>query len=322
MSTFKEIIDRVDEARPNAFHNKVKLKWLTDLNGKVAADVFLMDIAEVRALPNGFPGALNAEPLVNYPFEDIYDLWLEARIYAANEEYDKYQNMIELFNESYSSFTTWFLSAYRPGDGAQGLIPREDFPSYFITAYGMAVRYGGFNGTVEEWLESLRGPQGDTGKSAYQYAREAGYSGTEEQFRESQLNNGKTAYEYACEGGYTGTAAEFRVKMAKEYASANHHHDNSYAPKDHNHDTNYSPKNHNHDENYAPKNHDHDASYASKVHNHDDDYLKKSGGSVTGDLTMDGGALVLKEGVNFGTEAQRPDAAELPDGTVYLRILE
>ena len=31
---------------------------------------------------------------------------------------------------------------------------------YYITAYGIAVKHG-FKGTEEEWLESLRGPQGD-----------------------------------------------------------------------------------------------------------------------------------------------------------------
>jgi len=48
-------------------------------------------------------------------------------------------------------------------------------PPYFMTAYGLAVR-GGYGGTPEEWLASLRG---ETGKSAFDLAKEAGYSGTE-----------------------------------------------------------------------------------------------------------------------------------------------
>lgn len=44
-----------------------------------------------------------------------------------------------------------------------------------IDAYGVAVK-NGFEGTVEEWLESLKG------KSAYHYAKLGGFSGTEEEF--------------------------------------------------------------------------------------------------------------------------------------------
>ncbi len=54
-------------------------------------------------------------------------------------------------------------------------------PPYFMTAYGLAVR-GGYGGTVEEWIASLRG---ETGKSAYDLAKEAGYTGTEEALAEA-----------------------------------------------------------------------------------------------------------------------------------------
>ena len=33
-------------------------------------------------------------------------------------------------------------------------------PSYYLTAYGIAVKHG-FRGTEEEWLESLKGERGD-----------------------------------------------------------------------------------------------------------------------------------------------------------------
>ena len=44
-----------------------------------------------------------------------------------------------------------------------------------LSAYEIAKAYG-FEGTVQEWLESLKG------KSAYDLAKESGYSGTEEEF--------------------------------------------------------------------------------------------------------------------------------------------
>ena len=79
------------------------------------------------------------------------------------------------------------------------------------TAYDLAVDKG-YKGTLEEWLESLKGSDGQNGsngKSAYDLAVEKGYTGTLEEWLLS-LNgtngsNGKSAYELAVEKGYKGT---------------------------------------------------------------------------------------------------------------------
>lgn len=70
------------------------------------------------------------------------------------------------------------------------------------------------------------GKDGYDGKSAYEYAKEAGYTGTETEFAEKMASGGgsgggsgtpgKSAYEYAQDGGYTGTEEEFARKMAEE----------------------------------------------------------------------------------------------------------
>ncbi len=57
-------------------------------------------------------------------------------------------------------------------------------PPYFMTAYGLAVR-GGYGGTAEEWIASLRG---ETGKGAFELAQEAGYSGTEADLAQALTN--------------------------------------------------------------------------------------------------------------------------------------
>ena len=46
----QEAIDWADEMKPNAFTSKVKLAWLNALEGRIAADVFLMAPAEIAVL--------------------------------------------------------------------------------------------------------------------------------------------------------------------------------------------------------------------------------------------------------------------------------
>lgn len=266
--TFGEIINCVDDYKDNGFHERTKLRWLTELDGKVAADVMLMGIEEIRELPHTYPEAKQCKPLVGYPHEDIYTLWLEAKIDYANGEYGKYQNTMEMFNEAYGNFKRWFASVYQPAQGKQvvGYGGRSCHPVYYMTAYGLAVMKG-YSGTLDEWLESLK-IKGDPGKSAYQYAIEGGYTGTEEAFADHMAGNGKTAYQYAVEGGYTGSVSEFRAKMAMEYASLNHDHKDTYSPLKHDHAGEYAVKNHDHGEQYAPANHDHGTAYAPLGHSH------------------------------------------------------
>ena len=316
MSTFKEIIEKVDEFKPNDFSTRTKLNWLTTLDGKLATDVFLLSIEEIRALPHKYPEALECEGLISYPHEDVYELWLQAKIDYAHEDYDKFHNTMEQYNEAYSNFKNYFLSTYRPAQGRQvcGYEPDPGFPVYYITAYGLSVMKG-FRGTIDEWFEDMK-IKGDPGKSAYEYALAGGYTGTEEAFADHMAGNGKTAYAYAVEGGYTGSIEEFRLKMAAEYAPLNHDHAETYAPKNHDHGETYAPKNHDHADIYAAKNHDHAETYAEKNHKHsaaDVGALPISGGEMTGAVTMKG--MYLTRGVDFGSEWP---VEGLVDGRLFL----
>lgn len=77
------------------------------------------------------------------------------------------------------------------------------------SAYEIAVRRG-FSGTEEEWLKSLVGMNGANGADGAD--GKDGKDGT----NGKDGATGKSAYQYAKEGGYTGTENDFRAKMAEE----------------------------------------------------------------------------------------------------------
>lgn len=121
--TIREIIERVDENKPNAFSQQKKLEWIAELDGKVAANVLLLDIAVIQQLRYRHPDDLETTPLVEFPHDGIYELWLDAKIDYANGEYDIYQNSMEMFNAAYGDFVRWFAATYEP---AQGYVRRYD----------------------------------------------------------------------------------------------------------------------------------------------------------------------------------------------------
>ncbi len=91
------------------------------------------------------------------------------------------------------------------------------------SAYELAVD-NGFEGTIEEWLESLKAPIVE-GKSAYQIALENGFEGTVTEWLDSLKGAdgadgadgldgsaaaaGKTAYEMAVDNGFVGSVSEW-----------------------------------------------------------------------------------------------------------------
>ena len=106
------------------------------------------------------------------------------------------------------------------GDGAVESINSNAITYIFVStglsAYELAVQEG-FEGTLEEWLESLKGADG---KSAYEIAREKGYQGTEQEWLESLVGQpgaeGKSAYQLAKDNGFEGTVDEWLESLYGE----------------------------------------------------------------------------------------------------------
>ena len=112
--TVREAIDWVDEVKPNSFPDAVKTGWLNRLEGQLAAEVFLMAPVEIEQLTLTDAGY---ELLVNPPYDDIYTLWLEAKIDEANGEYNKYQNTMQIYNARLGDFVCWFAQTWDPAQG-------------------------------------------------------------------------------------------------------------------------------------------------------------------------------------------------------------
>ena len=137
-----------------------------------------------------------------------------------------------------------------------------------LSAYELAVQQG-FEGTLDEWLESLNG---------------SGVGGGLTQSQKNWIGEGIVLVN---EGSSLPEAININTQEignkapkdhTHDYAPVSHNHDSVYAPKahthtgfaleSHNHDLVYAPKSHTHD--YAPATHNHDSVYATKAHTHTD----------------------------------------------------
>lgn len=100
--TAAEIIEKVDGVKPNAYTDEDKLGWLNELEYAIQTDVY--DLAE------GFTAHDSAEEdlLLGPEWGRLYTSWLEARIAAANGEFDEYANLMQIHNGFSGEFERWY----------------------------------------------------------------------------------------------------------------------------------------------------------------------------------------------------------------------
>lgn len=103
----QDAINRVDRIKPNAFTEEDKLLWLDSLEGMIQSEIYLRcpeTIVRIESLED----ALSAP----FPYDALYDLYLQAMIDFHNGEYDKYNTTYAMFNSKWEDFSVWYTTHY------------------------------------------------------------------------------------------------------------------------------------------------------------------------------------------------------------------
>ena len=124
--TPNKAIEIIDNLRPNSYSEEDKLRWINELDGMVRRLVFQWDekyLKEIEAQyksekiteeeynelinktkPYIYPDDMDTELLIPAPYEDVYSLYLEAKIDYHNREYANYNNSAMMFESRYSEY--------------------------------------------------------------------------------------------------------------------------------------------------------------------------------------------------------------------------
>ena len=109
----QDIITLVDLKEPNSYTDNEKIKWLSDLDGKIFNEVILThEHEDVEFTPYT---AKTDELLIGAPYgEDIYVHYVIARIAAGNAEVARYNQQIAMYNAAYSQWWNKHNSTITP----------------------------------------------------------------------------------------------------------------------------------------------------------------------------------------------------------------
>lgn len=119
--TVSECIQFVDAVKPNAFPVEAKLAWVSQIEGKIASEIFLMAPAELHRfrfttiLADG-----DKELLVDPPYDDIYSAYLTAKVDSKNGEFNRLSTAAQAFNRLWDEFSAFIANLYDPAAGYVG----------------------------------------------------------------------------------------------------------------------------------------------------------------------------------------------------------
>lgn len=111
-----EAINQIDSQKPNTYSYNEKLSWLSRLDSMVKRLIIDTHEGGDDVSFTGYDDSTDqdTEMLVPAPFDEMYIRWLEAQIDYANEEYDRYNNAVLMYQTAYDGFSAWYNRNHMP----------------------------------------------------------------------------------------------------------------------------------------------------------------------------------------------------------------
>lgn len=107
--TPNKAIETVDRLKPNSYSEEDKLRWINELDGMVQRLVIQTD----NVIQYSYPEDMDRELLIPSPFEEVYALFLEAKIDYYNREYANYNNSALMFETQYSEYKKAYIREHQ-----------------------------------------------------------------------------------------------------------------------------------------------------------------------------------------------------------------
>lgn len=114
--TIAEAIALADQMKPNTMPNPTKVRFLSEVEGKIFNEIILKHEHEDGIVCPTYDEDTDGstEMLVPAPYDMVYVYWLMAQIDHMNQEMDKYNNDRSLFEDAWGNFGDYWNREHMP----------------------------------------------------------------------------------------------------------------------------------------------------------------------------------------------------------------
>lgn len=115
--TIIEAINQADELNKNAYSRKQKIVWLSRVEALIKKTIVDTHEGGESIDFEGFdPDTVDLSTvlIMGQPYDEGYIHWLQAQVYYANDEIDRYNRAILMFNDTLDTFKTYYKRSHAP----------------------------------------------------------------------------------------------------------------------------------------------------------------------------------------------------------------
>lgn len=109
-----DLINNIDEIKPNQYGKEIKTLWLNEIEAKVAREIVNCYNKEYNF--ENYDYDLHNEKVLILPDEfcDVYASYICAKIDFYNAEYERYNNFAMLHNQAFEEAAKYYRRKYTP----------------------------------------------------------------------------------------------------------------------------------------------------------------------------------------------------------------
>ena len=114
-----ELIETVIRTRGRQYSEDIMTGWLNEIEGQVIDEVInKAEGYDLEFKPMTYD--LDAERELSVPdrFQDVYINYMLSKIDFHNQETERYNNDVVMYNSAYDAFASWFKTNHMPKRGA------------------------------------------------------------------------------------------------------------------------------------------------------------------------------------------------------------
>lgn len=117
--TVGELIERIIMLRGRQYDEDIMVGWLNEIEGQVVDDV--VNRAEGYDMvfkPLSYAQDTEKQLTIPERFQDVYINYMLSKIDYHNQETERYNNDVVMYNSAYDAYAAWFRRTHKPKRGA------------------------------------------------------------------------------------------------------------------------------------------------------------------------------------------------------------
>lgn len=114
--TIKQLTDQLQMQKPHQYTDAEIAGWLSDIEGEIFATIIQTHANPDEITFAGFDALTpdTTELIAPNPYDRLYLYYLMMQVDLHNQELDKYNNSVRLFNEAFNAFAAFWNREYMP----------------------------------------------------------------------------------------------------------------------------------------------------------------------------------------------------------------